>query len=176
MGFNVKTQVELPKKVGRKDRPPPVLKRVFDEYKDQQVDRLKHSMDDYLGRYKENLNIVKDGKVKVIPSSNWRVVEAGDRDDQVENPDIVAVFFKVGTKKWEAFGKKDAKTNEQYTDSLNLEDTLKEMRKWIENMKEDSEDGQSFLKAAIAAKSIKAKYKYNEETGRMDKGMPPKKK
>jgi hypothetical protein len=132
-------------------------------------------MDDYLGRYKENLNIVKDGKVKVIPSSNWRVVESGDRDDQVENPDILAVFFKVGTKKWEAFGKKDAKTNEQYTDSLNLEDTLKEMRKWIENMKEDSEDGQSFLKAAIAAKSIKAKYKYNEETGRMDKGAPKKK-
>jgi hypothetical protein len=175
MGFNVKTQVELPKKVSRKDRPPRVIPRVFDEYKEQQVDRLKHSMDDYLGRYKENLNIVKDGKVKVIPSSNWRVVESGDRDDQVENPDILAVFFKVGTKKWEAFGKKDAKTNEQYTDSLNLEDTLKEMRSWIENMKEDSEDGQSFLKAAIAAKSIKAKYKYNEETGRMDKGAPKKK-
>ena len=127
-------------------------------------------MDDYVGRYKENLNIIQDGKVKLKPAANWRVVEAGDRDDQVENPDIIAVYFKVGTKKWEAFGKKDAKTNEQYTDSLNLEDTLNDMRDWIEKMKEDSEDGQSFLQAAIAAKSIKAKYEYNEDTGRMDKG------
>jgi len=170
MGFNVKTQVELPQKVSRKDRAPRVIRRVFDEYKDAQVNRLKESMDDFVGRYKENLNIIKDGKVRVLPSKNWRVVEQGDRDDQVENPDIIAVFFKVGTKKWDAFGKKDAKTNEQYTDSLNLEDTLIDMRDYIEKMKEDSEDGQSFLKEAIAAKSIKAKYEYNEETGKMDKG------
>jgi hypothetical protein len=172
MGFNVKTPVELTPKKPRGQRKEQIIPRVFDEYKLQQIDRLKQSMDDCIGRYKLNLNIIdeKTKKIKLKPAPNWRVVESGDRDDQIENPDIVAVFFKVGTKKWDAFGKKDAKTNEQYTDALNLEDTLIEMRKWIEKMKEDTEDGQSFLQAAIAAKSIKAKYEYNEETGKMDKG------
>ena len=165
MGYKLKgTTVELPVSPKRGSGEKKPVKRVFEQYRDIQIERLMVSLENHDGRYERNERLDKN-----YAAPNWRVVQEGTVGDQMEDPDTVAVFFKVGTKKWAIFGE-DGSSNESLIYSIQLKDELEGMMDFIEGLTESSDEGKSFLNAAIATKSIKAKYKYNPESGLMDLG------
>ena len=166
MGFNAVGQVELPVKKKRGKSEPKETPRIFDQYQAKQADRLQMSIEHCEGRYGRGERLDKN-----YGSMNWRVQLEGNEVDQQNDPDTLALFFKIGTKKWAIMGK-DQNEIEQYCESQDLEANLRGMKDYIEGLKEDSADGQLFLTEVKRVCKIKAKYDYNEATGRMDLNKP----
>jgi len=185
MGIKVNMAVKRPVKQKRGGRAAKPIVRLFEEYKQKQIDRLKQSIEHAVGRYERGERLNKN-----YSSMNWRIEIEGNEADQQVDPDLCAVFMKIGTKKWENVETEDGLANESYVYSTDLIANLKGMREYLEGtqkkkdkdgnptgafvggLEEGSEDGKSFLKEVIRVCALKAKFPYNEESGRMDLGKP----
>ena len=167
MGIKVNMAVKRPVKQKRGGRAAKPIVRLFEEYKQKQIDRIKQSIEHAIGRYEQGERLNKN-----YSSMNWRIEVEGNEVDQENNPDLCAVFIKIGTKKWENVETEDGLANESYVYSPDLIGNLNGMREYMEGLEEDSEDGKSFLGEVIRVCALKAKFPYNEESGRMDLGKP----
>jgi hypothetical protein len=165
MGIKVSMAVKRPVKAKRGGKAAKPTVRLFEEYKEKQIDRIKQSIEHATGRYTEGHRLDKN-----YGSMNWRIEIEGNEVDQENDPDLCAVFIKIGTKKWENVETEDGVSNESYVYSPDLIETLNGMREYMEGLTEDSEDGKSFLAEVIRVCGLKAKFPYNEESGRMDLG------
>ena len=165
MGIKVSMAVKRPVKAKRGGKVPKPSVRLFEEYKEKQIDRIKQSIEHATGRYTEEQRLDKN-----YGSMNWRIEIEGNEFDQENDPDLCAVFIKIGTKKWKNVETEDGVSNESYVYSPDLIETLNGMREYMEGLTEDSEDGKSFLAEVIRVCGLKAKFPYNEESGRMDLG------
>tara|TARA_B100000780_G_scaffold272099_1_gene233839 strand:- start:78 stop:587 length:510 start_codon:yes stop_codon:yes gene_type:complete len=167
MGIKVNMAVKRPEKAKRGGRVAKVTERLFEQYKEKQIDRIKQSIENAVGRYTEGHRLDKN-----YGSMNWRIEVEGNEADQENNPDLCAVFIKIGTKKWVNVETEDGLANESYVYSPDLIENLNGMREYMEGLEEDSEDGKSFMVEVIRVCAMKAKFPYNEESGLMDLGKP----
>ena len=167
MGIKVNMAVKRPVKQKRGGRAAKPIVRLFEEYKQKQIDRIKQSIEHAVGRYERGERLNKN-----YSSMNWRIEVEGNEADQDLDPDMCAVFIKIGTKKWLNVETEDGLANESYVYSPDLIGNLNGMREYMEGLEEDSEDGKSFLAEVIRVCALKAKFAYNEESGRMDLGKP----
>ena len=167
MGIKVNMAVKRPVKQKRGGRAAKPIVRLFEEYKQKQIDRIKQSIEHAVGRYERGERLNKN-----YSSMNWRIEVEGNEADQDLDPDMCAVFIKIGTKKWLNVETEDGLANESYVYSPDLIGNLNGMREYMEGLEEDSEDGKSFLGEVIRVCALKAKVPYNEESGCMDVGKP----
>ena len=115
MGIKVNMAVKRPVKQKRGGRAAKPIVRLFEEYKQKQIDRIKQSIEHAVGRYERGERLNKN-----YSSMNWRIEIEGNEADQQVDPDLCAVFMKIGTKKWENVETEDGLANESYVYSTDL--------------------------------------------------------
>lgn len=142
--------------------------RLFDEYKDKQISQINASMELAEKMYEKDTGIWTGSPYMKV--SNYRVVEKGD----FETSDLCALHFKIGSKMWPTgmIGMEGEACAEVTCDSTYLLANLSAMREDIKEMTEDSERGKDFLKTVIEVAERRAKFKFNEDTGRLDLDDP----